>query len=111
MTAWDWTPEDRLILCLPLFHVHGLCAGLFGTLDRGASATVFDRFDEAAVLRAASANTMFFGVPTMYHRLAATGRGAVLGPSASAFRDRPRWLPICGTALPPTAWTCWSATA
>jgi malonyl-CoA/methylmalonyl-CoA synthetase len=79
LTAWDWSPEDRLVLCLPLFHVHGLCAGLFGTLAAGASATVFDRFDEAAVLAAASASTMFFGVPTMYHRLAATGEASALG--------------------------------
>ena len=79
LTAWRWTADDRLVLCLPLFHVHGLCAGLFGTLTAGAAASVFDRFDETAVLGAASANTMFFGVPTMYHRLAATGRAAVLG--------------------------------
>jgi len=73
-TAWGWAPEDRLILCLPLFHVHGLCAGLFGTLAAGASAVVFDRFDESAVLGAVPAGTMLFGVPTMYHRLAASGR-------------------------------------
>ena len=79
LTAWDWTPEDRLLLCLPLFHVHGLCAGLFGTLAAGASAAVFDRFDEAAILSAAGAGTMFFGVPTMYHRLAATGEASALG--------------------------------
>ena len=78
LTAWGWTPDDRLVLGLPLFHVHGLCAGLFGTLTAGAAVSVFDRFDETAVLRAAPANTMFFGVPTMYHRLAATGRGAAL---------------------------------
>ncbi len=74
--AWGWEPDDRLILTLPLFHVHGLCAGLFGTLATGASATVFGHFDEDNVLTAAQdeANTMFFGVPTMYHRLAATRR-------------------------------------
>jgi malonyl-CoA/methylmalonyl-CoA synthetase len=76
--AWDWRPDDRLVLSLPLFHVHGLCAGLFGTLAAGGSALVFDRFDEQAVLEAAaargSAASMFFGVPTMYHRIAATGR-------------------------------------
>ncbi len=76
--AWEWGPEDRLVLCLPLFHVHGLCAGLFGTLAAGASAAVFDRFDEADVLGAAPGGTMFFGVPTMYHRLAASGRAGEL---------------------------------
>jgi malonyl-CoA/methylmalonyl-CoA synthetase len=78
--AWGWTPEDRLLLALPLFHVHGLCAGLFGTLTSGASALVFDRFSETAVLAAAPGTTMFFGVPTMYHRLAETGRAHELAP-------------------------------
>src|SRR5437016_255346 len=24
VTAWRWTPDDRLVLALPLFHMHGL---------------------------------------------------------------------------------------
>jgi malonyl-CoA/methylmalonyl-CoA synthetase len=76
--AWDWQPDDRLILALPLFHVHGLCAGLFGTLASGASAAVFDRFEPALVLSAAGAASLFFGVPTMYHRLAERGQAAAL---------------------------------
>jgi malonyl-CoA/methylmalonyl-CoA synthetase len=75
--AWGWQPDDRLLLALPLFHVHGLGAGLFGTLAAGASAVVFDRFDEEAIVSASDA-TMFFGVPTMYHRLAASGRAGRL---------------------------------
>ncbi|MFZ0251944.1 MAG: AMP-binding protein [Acidimicrobiales bacterium] len=78
LTAWAWEPEDRLVLALPLFHVHGLCAGLFGTLAAGASAAVFARFDEAAVLAAAPESSLFFGVPTMYHRLVATGEAGAL---------------------------------
>jgi malonyl-CoA/methylmalonyl-CoA synthetase len=77
-TAWAWRREDRLILALPLFHVHGLCAGLFSTVGAGASALVFGRFDEDAVLDAASGSTLFFGVPTMYHRLARSGRATEL---------------------------------
>jgi malonyl-CoA/methylmalonyl-CoA synthetase len=76
--AWDWQPDDRLILALPLFHVHGLCAGLFGTLASGGSATVFDRFSPALVLDAVGETSMFFGVPTMYHRLAETGGASAL---------------------------------
>jgi malonyl-CoA/methylmalonyl-CoA synthetase len=76
--AWDWQSDDRLILALPLFHVHGLCAGLFGALASGGSAVVFDRFEPALVLEAAGAASLFFGVPTMYHRLAETGRAAAL---------------------------------
>ena len=33
--AWRWTPDDRLVLALPLFHMHGLGVGLHGTLARG----------------------------------------------------------------------------
>ena len=96
--AWGWGPEDRLILSLPLFHVHGLCAGLFGTLASGASAMVFERFDASEVARAATQpeTTMFFGVPTMYHRL--TEAGAVR--SLSSLR-----LCVSGSApLPAALW-------
>ncbi len=35
--AWRWTPEDRLVLSLPLFHMHGLGVGVHGTLTAGAA--------------------------------------------------------------------------
>ncbi len=71
VTAWRWTPEDRLILCLPLFHMHGLGVGLHGSLLAGASIVLQPSFDPEAVLAAAadSGATLFFGVPTMYSRL------------------------------------------
>ena len=74
--AWRWTEADRLVLALPLFHVHGLCVGLHGTLLAGASAVLLPRFDVDAVLDAAGEHraSMFFGVPTMYHRLASSSR-------------------------------------
>jgi malonyl-CoA/methylmalonyl-CoA synthetase len=74
--AWRWTAADRLVLALPLFHVHGLCVGLHGTLLAGASAVLLPRFEVDAVLDAAREHraTMFFGVPTMYHRLAQSPR-------------------------------------
>ena len=31
--AWAWTPADTLILCLPLFHVHGLGVGIHGAFN------------------------------------------------------------------------------
>ncbi len=70
--AWRWTPEDCLWLCLPLFHMHGLGVGLHGTLGAGASAMITARFEIGTLLGAASAQavSLFFGVPTMYHRLA-----------------------------------------
>ena len=48
-------PTDTLLLCLPLFHVHGLGVGLHGTLLAGASAVILQRgFDAEAVLDAAA---------------------------------------------------------
>ena len=43
--AWRWTEDDCLILCLPLFHMHGLGVGLHGTLLAGARAVLQSRFD------------------------------------------------------------------
>jgi malonyl-CoA/methylmalonyl-CoA synthetase len=74
--AWRWTASDRLVLALPLFHAHGMCVGLHGTLLAGASAVLLPRFDVNAVLDAARDHkaTLFFGVPTMYHRFAQSSR-------------------------------------
>lgn len=74
--AWRWTPDDRLVLALPLFHMHGLGVGLHGTLLTGSSAVLLDGFSPDEVLDAADAHdaTLFFGVPTMYNRLAQSHR-------------------------------------
>lgn len=78
--AWRWLSDDRLLIALPLFHVHGLLVGFSGTLTAGAGCELHRRFDAQAVLgRLASGElTMFFGVPTMYARLidALEARGA-----------------------------------
>jgi len=70
--AWRWSERDRLLLALPLFHMHGLGVGLHGTLHCGASTVLFPSFRAEAILAAIEpfAATLFFGVPTMYHRLA-----------------------------------------
>jgi malonyl-CoA/methylmalonyl-CoA synthetase len=78
--AWRWSPDDRLVLALPLFHLHGLGIGVNGTLVSGATALLLPKFRPDAVAEAIDRDraTLFFGVPTMYHRLAADGRLAVL---------------------------------
>jgi malonyl-CoA/methylmalonyl-CoA synthetase len=74
--AWRWTPDDRLVHALPMFHMHGLGAAINGSFAAGASMVVLPRFDADAVVAAidAHAATMFFGVPTMYARLRDAGR-------------------------------------
>jgi malonyl-CoA/methylmalonyl-CoA synthetase len=79
--AWRWTPEDVLLLALPLFHVHGLGVGINGSLCAGASVTLRPRFHvEDIAARAGAGATLFFGVPTMYERLTRAGRAADLRP-------------------------------
>lgn len=78
--AWRWTPDDVLLLALPLFHMHGLGVGLHGTLTVGARAVLQPTFESDAVFDAIRQHraTMFFGVPTMYSRLVASPRAADL---------------------------------
>lgn len=69
--VWDWTAEDEVVHALPLFHVHGLVLGLFGTLRRGGALHHLPRFEPGPLAHALRGpRTMLFAVPTMYHRLA-----------------------------------------
>jgi malonyl-CoA/methylmalonyl-CoA synthetase len=97
-SAWEWTHRDRLLLVLPLFHMHGLGVGVNGTLVTGASAIVLDGFAPDAVFDAVARHeaTMFFGVPTMYARLARSKRVTEL---------RSLRVAVSGSApLPPSVW-------
>jgi malonyl-CoA/methylmalonyl-CoA synthetase len=80
--AWRWTPEDILVLALPLFHMHGLGVGLHGTLTAGAALALRPSFGVDDVLDTAAREhaSLFFGVPTMYTRLVASSRVAELRP-------------------------------
>lgn len=69
--AWAWTERDILVHALPLFHVHGLCLGLFGALRTGCTLHWLRKFSPESVATAfLQGATMLFAVPTMYHRLA-----------------------------------------
>src|SRR4051794_34019356 len=75
--AWQWTGDDVVAHALPLFHVHGLILGVLGPLRRGGAAWHLGKFSSQAAADAlASRATMLFGVPTMYHRLAADLEGS-----------------------------------
>ncbi|MGA2520916.1 MAG: AMP-binding protein [Acidimicrobiales bacterium] len=74
--TWRWGEGDRLVHALPIFHGHGLCVALYTSLLVGSSVVLLPRFDPGAVLDACAEHdaTLFFGVPTMYHRLVSSGR-------------------------------------
>jgi malonyl-CoA/methylmalonyl-CoA synthetase len=108
--AWDWTGSDVVAHGLPLFHVHGLILGVLGPLRRGGGAWHLGRFSsEAAGEALAGDATMLFGVPTMYHRLAAdleassslaaavgSARLLVSGSAALPAADHARISAACG---------------
>lgn len=71
---WGWRSDDVLLHALPLFHIHGLFVAATTALRAGATMVLLPRFDADAVLEHLPRSTVFMGVPTMYHRLAAEER-------------------------------------
>jgi malonyl-CoA/methylmalonyl-CoA synthetase len=76
--AWRWTPADRLLLTLPLHHVHGIINGLGSALAVRATCEILPSFDADIVwTRLASGEiTVFTAVPTIYNRLIASWNAA-----------------------------------
>jgi fatty acid CoA ligase FadD36 len=86
--AWAWTADDLLVHGLPLFHVHGLILGVLGPLRIGSRLVHTGKPTPAAY--ASASGSLYFGVPTVWSRLAADPssaralRGARLLISGSA---------------------------
>ncbi|HET9276214.1 MAG TPA: acyl-CoA synthetase [Gemmatimonadales bacterium] len=117
--AWEWSPEDRTLLVLPLHHVHGIVNVLGCALWSGAVCEIQPRFEpEAAWDRLASGElTVFMAVPTIYGKLIASwdaaaesvrearSRGSrrlrlmVSGSAALPVRTLERWKEITGHVL------------
>jgi malonyl-CoA/methylmalonyl-CoA synthetase len=71
--AWEWTAEDRILLTLPLHHVHGIVNVIGCALWSGARCDLLPVFDSATVADRIAAGdlTLYMAVPTIYHRLIA----------------------------------------
>lgn len=90
--AWLWTADDTLAHGLPLFHVHGLVLGVLGALRTGCRLVHTGR--PLPVRYAAVGATLYFGVPTVWSRVAAA--------PAAARALRPARLLVSGSAALPT---------
>jgi fatty acid CoA ligase FadD36 len=81
--AWQWTPDDTLVHGLPLFHVHGLVLGLLGSLRIGNRFLHTGKPTPAAYAQACSegGGTLYFGVPTVWSRVAGDTAAGALKPA------------------------------
>jgi malonyl-CoA/methylmalonyl-CoA synthetase len=72
VAAWEWSDNDRILLVLPLHHVHGIINVLGCALWSGACCDIVARFDPVEVWErfVASDSTLFMAVPTIYSKLA-----------------------------------------
>ena len=69
--AWEWSASDRIVLCLPLHHVHGIINVVSCALWAGATCQMLPRFDANATWDAIASSdiTLFMAVPTIYEKL------------------------------------------
>ena len=69
--AWEWSPDDRALMVLPLHHVHGLVNVLTCALWNAATCEVLPRFEATRTWDGLTggAITVFMAVPTVYRRL------------------------------------------
>lgn len=71
LACWRIGADDRFLLALPLFHVHGLGNGLHCWLVSGCRMRLLERFEHQSAAKEFLdfRPTLFFGVPTVYVRL------------------------------------------
>ena len=117
--AWGWTPADRIVLVLPLHHVHGIVNVLACALWSGAVCEMLPAFETDAVWErlASGEPTLFMAVPTIYRKLIAAWEAAdsprqsrwsagaarlrlmVSGSAALPVQTLARWREITGHTL------------
>tara|TARA_B100000686_G_scaffold332159_1_gene396586 strand:+ start:4541 stop:6034 length:1494 start_codon:yes stop_codon:yes gene_type:complete len=66
---WGFGPDDVLLHCLPIFHVHGLFVAIHCAMLSGSRIIFCEKFSVAEVLQSLPESTVLMGVPTYYTRL------------------------------------------
>jgi malonyl-CoA/methylmalonyl-CoA synthetase len=117
--AWQWSPDDRILLVLPLHHVHGIVNVTLCPLWVGAVCEAPGGFDAAATWERLGSGelSLLMAVPTIYRRLisaweaasaaeqaawsagAAAARLMVSGSAALPVSTLSRWAEITGHVL------------
>ncbi len=119
VAAWEWRADDRILLVLPLHHVHGIINVVACALWAGACCEMAPPFDAVRTWEriAAGGLTLFMAVPTIYHKLIAAWEAApaarrrgysagcarmrvmVSGSAALPVQTLERWREISGHTL------------
>jgi len=119
VAAWEWSADDRILLVLPLHHVHGIVNVLSCALWSGARCDMLAKFDAGETWQRIARGdlTLFMAVPTVYHKLIAAWDAApperrrewsagcgrmrlmVSGSAALPVRTLERWREISGHTL------------
>lgn len=66
--AMKYTPDDKLLVCVPFFHCFGIVLALCSVMTHNMSMVITVDFDAEAVLKAVHSErcTALYGVPTMF---------------------------------------------
>jgi malonyl-CoA/methylmalonyl-CoA synthetase len=109
--AWTWSADDRILLVLPLHHVHGIVNVTLCSVWSGALCEAPGGFDAVATWeRLASGElTLFMAVPTIYTRLITAWAEAPAGERArwSAGAAKLRLMVSGSAALPVSTLERW----
>jgi malonyl-CoA/methylmalonyl-CoA synthetase len=117
--AWGWAPDDRVLLVLPLHHLHGIVNVLTCALWAGATCEMPAAFETELVWNRLAAGhlNVFMAVPTIYRKLIAAWDAApeerrriwssgsaglrlmVSGSAALPVQTLERWRDITGHTL------------
>lgn len=76
--AWGWTADDRILLVLPLHHVHGIVNAVGCALWSGGACEMLPKFEAEETWKRIESGrlTVFTAVPTIYTRLIAAWEAA-----------------------------------
>jgi acyl-CoA synthetase (AMP-forming)/AMP-acid ligase II len=93
------TPSDRCLNIMPLFHIHGLIAGVLSTLSGGGSIVCTQGFYAPKFFEWMKdfRPTWYTGVPTMHQAILARAKQN----SETIERCKLRFIRSCSSSLPP----------
>jgi malonyl-CoA/methylmalonyl-CoA synthetase len=111
INAWEWSDQDRILLVLPLHHLHGILNVTLCALRVGAQCDMRAGFDAKETWdRIAKGNlTLFMAVPTIYVKLIRAWEEAPvdLREQMSAGCEKMRLMVSGSAALPASVLEKW----